>query len=110
MSLGRPENDQVSLQELQDQYGQEYHQLTHEKKEEYLRQLQAFRHERQLREQQAIQKLGLEASADIRTTTQAVVESISSLPDRAGYAMMVFGAKTDYGGSAAPIDIVPECL
>lgn len=39
-----------------------------------------------------------------------IVESVSSLPDRAGYAIMAFGAKSDYGCGADPFELIPEPL
>ena len=80
------------------------------KKEECYQRLKLAREERALKEQYALRKLGGDAAADVRTTVSNVVETTSTLPDRAGYAVMAFGAKTDYGSGARCFDLVPEPL
>jgi hypothetical protein len=95
------------LKEFQELYGTEYKLLSQEKREEYMDKLRAAREERALQEASIIRKLGIHATADIRTVTKNLVESTATLHERAGYAVIAFGAKTDYGGSATPMDLIP---
>jgi hypothetical protein len=96
-----------------EKHGHEYATLALEKREEYTRQLKVEKEKRELEEnleKDAVRKLTVSASADIRQSVKNLAESTSTLPDRAGYAILAFGARTDYGGGTAPFDFVPEQL
>jgi hypothetical protein len=84
--------------------------LPEEKRKYYRRQLEKAKEEKILKEQAPIRKLGISAAADIRATVTNFAEGTATLPERAGYAIMAFGAKTDYAGATAPFDMVPDAL
>lgn len=108
--LGRPRGDLLTLKEFQADYSSEYHTLSAEKRLEYLEGLKTNREEKIQLEHAMVRKVGQHATADIRTVTKCIVDATSTLPERAGYAFLCFGAKTDYAGSAAPVDIMPDCI
>jgi hypothetical protein len=92
------------------EYGHEYMLLPAHKKQEYLDKLRLEQERKRVKEDSSIRKLGVHAAADIRTTTRSILEATATLPDRAGYAIMSFGARTDYASSAQPFDAIPDCL
>jgi hypothetical protein len=106
----RAPGDRITLTEFHAEYGHEYHALSVEKREEYLEELKGLKQARFEQEHSTVRKLGPYASADVRTTVKNLVESTINLPNRAGYAVISLGARTDYGGTADPFDCVPECL
>jgi hypothetical protein len=66
--------------------------------------------EEELAEDQVVRKLSALATADIRATVKSVVESTRHFQERAGYAILLFGARSDFGVTAEPIDMVPAVL
>jgi hypothetical protein len=80
------------------------------KKLEFVEKLKQRREEQAAKQDSVVRKLGLHASADVRTTSYNIINSTAALPERAGYAIMAFGARTDYGSSSQPMDIIPERL
>ena len=99
-------DNRLNMTEFYALYGHKYLMTPQEKKDEYKEALRAERII--LKEQVTVRKLGRAASADLRTTISNIVESTSTLSGRAGYTVLAFGAKNDYGGSAGPFDLVPE--
>ena len=79
-------------------------------REEFVQRPKIARAERLLKENSTVRKVGVNASADIRTTIKQLSESTDTLPDRAGYCIMSFGARADHGNAAAPFDMVPKEL
>lgn len=100
----------INLSQFQRDYGHEYHTLSMEKREEYLTVFKSKKEARILQQNTNLRKVGVSASADVRTTTRNLLESTTTLPERAGYAIMSFGARTDYSGTAHPFDAVPPAL
>lgn len=84
--------------------------MTDEKaKEEYLEELLARDEERALNESLIVRKLGRNCTETIKYTVRNSVEETQTLPERAGYAILMFGAKTDFGGTAKTFHAIPDC-
>src|ERR1700742_3346094 len=99
MSIDLPEGKKLSLMEFNREYGHKYSKLTEKEKMKYVHELENARNKQSLFVHQLVRKLGRAADADIRTTINTIVESSLHLNDRAGYAVMAFGARTDHAGT-----------
>jgi hypothetical protein len=108
--LDLPQGEKLTLAEFIEKHGHEYKQLTEEEKAALLKNLQTMRENKTLKNHHAVRKVAQAASADIRTTMTTLASSSYHLPERAGYAMLTLGARTDYGLSTMPMEIVPPIL
>lgn len=87
----------------------DYAMMDEKAKEEYLEGLLARDEERVLNDSLIVRKLGRDCTSIIKYTVRNAVEETQTLPERAGYAILMFGAKTDFGGTAKTFDAVPDC-
>jgi len=55
-------------------------------------------------------KLGCQGTSDISNIIRSITEATGFFHERAGYAVMLFGARSDFGSSAEPFDMVLPVL
>jgi hypothetical protein len=100
----------LTLTEFDAKFGHKYYLLPLTKKLEYIKQLKRCREEQTAKQDSIIRKLEVHTSTDIRTTSYNIINSTATLPKRAGYAIIAFGARTDYSSSSQQMDIIPKPL
>lgn len=103
-----PQGKRMQMADFLAKHGNEWENVDEEKRKEYYNLVLAKQDERLLMEDAIVRKVGPHCTADIRTTIGGVNEALYTLPERAGFAVIAFGAKTDFSGTASTIDIVPH--
>jgi hypothetical protein len=88
----------------------EYNRLSDEEKEAYVLRVKNARIEKDLEQDKTLRRLSHKATADVRAVVSTLIAATKHLPERSGYAILSLGARTDYGQTAEPVDLVPEVL
>lgn len=91
-------------------YGYEYEALSEEEKAAFVGKVKNLREQEATNEDPHVRKLGHEADADVRSTIKMIVDGSLYLNDRTGYAVMSFGARSDYEATRQPFDMIPQAL
>lgn len=96
--------------EFDKEFGHEYEVLLESEKASFVQKMKNLRDQESLNEDPLVRKLGHGANAEIRSAVKSIVEAGQHLNDRAGYAIMSFGARSDYAGTREPFDMIPRAL
>lgn len=91
------------------EYGNEYEGMSETEKASFVETIKNLREE-ETGEDPLIRKLGHSADAEVRNAVKTIVETGKHLNDRAGYAIMCFGARSDYAATRQPFDMIPRAL
>jgi hypothetical protein len=104
------EGKKMTLVEFLEEHGDDYTNLSSEERARLTQRLLLTREEKLSSLESTVRKLSRGATGDITASIKSMVDSCLYLPERAGYAVLAFGARCDFGGTAEPFDMVPAVL
>lgn len=88
----------------------EYKGLSRTEKQGFVKRIQEQEASKANEDPTPVRKLGSSATADVRVTVKVVHDSTNFLSEKSGYAIMSFGARSDFGQTAEPFELVPDVL
>lgn len=98
----------LSISEFNKLYGREYLEVSQEDRMKYKDTLMTAKGANANPNEPIPLKFGIAASSDIRTTLGVVGKSVGTLHPRTGFAVLCFGARSDFDLPTDPIAFVPE--
>lgn len=96
--------------EFEREYGHEYEGMSETKKVAFVQKVKNSREQEAMDDPPAVRKLNHGADAEVRGAIKTIVDTSKYLNDRAGYAIMSFGARSDYAATRGTFDMVPDAL